>query len=56
MKATITSKVVLEVVDHAARAMALVQVELRMRKTANAQPRFSKSSSKLLHTFVAPKN
>ncbi len=56
MKATITSKVALEVVDHVARAMVLVQIELRTKKIANAQPRFSKSSSKLLHTFVVPKS
>jgi hypothetical protein len=56
MKATITSKVALEIVDHATRAMVLVHVELKTRKTTNAQPKFSKSSSKLLHTFVAPKN
>jgi hypothetical protein len=33
--------------------VALVQVELRRRKTTNAQPRFFKCFSKLLQTFVA---
>ncbi len=38
------------------KVVVLVQVELRRRKTANAQPRFFESFSKLLQTFVAPKS
>jgi hypothetical protein len=47
MKAT-TTKVALEVAVHVARAVVLVQVELRRRKIANAQLGFFESSSKLL--------
>jgi len=56
VKAAAAAKVALEAAAHAARAVALVQDELRRRKTVNAQPGFSESSSKLLQTFVAPES
>ncbi len=56
MKATLVAKVALEATAHATRVVAFVQVELKRRKTTNAQPRFFESSSKLLQTFVAPDN
>jgi hypothetical protein len=48
MKATIVAKVALEVTAHATRVVALIQVELRRSKIANAQTGFFESSSKLL--------
>jgi hypothetical protein len=56
VKAAAAAKVALEAAAHAARDLALVQAELRRRKTVNAQPGFSESSSKLLQTFVAPES
>jgi hypothetical protein len=41
---------------YVARVVVLVQVELKRRKTANAQPRFFESSSKLLQTYVVPES
>jgi hypothetical protein len=56
MKAIATTKMALEVAIHVAKAMELLQIELRRRKIANAQLGFFESSSKLLQTFVALKN
>ncbi len=47
---------VLETIVHAIGVVAFIQAKLRIRKTVDAQPRFFESSSKLLQTFVAPKN
>jgi hypothetical protein len=48
VKATIITKVVLEIAAHAARVVAFVQVELERRKIANAQLGLFESSYKLL--------
>jgi hypothetical protein len=56
IKKTQIRALVLEVVVHVTRVVALVQAKLKKGKIANAQPRFFESSSKLMQTFVAPKS
>jgi hypothetical protein len=56
MKVSTIAIVALKASAHEARVVALFQVELRRRKTANAQLGFSRSTYKLLHTFVIPEN